>query len=113
MAGRTAGAAGVQAAYDLSHGMLAWRHAERPPAAVSDVLALPVRSGGAAVAAVAAAAPEPLCPAVIFLSAQAPGRRSARPRTRPAAPSTTPEQPRRHAAGRRPGVMLGGHGRHP
>jgi ubiquinone/menaquinone biosynthesis C-methylase UbiE len=40
-------------AFDLSHGMLAWRHAERPPAAVCDVLALPVR-GGAAGGAVAA-----------------------------------------------------------
>jgi SAM-dependent methyltransferase len=40
-------------AFDLSHGMLAWRRAERPPAAVGDVLALPVRSGatGGAVAA--------------------------------------------------------------
>jgi hypothetical protein len=37
------------------------------------------RLRAAAVAAVAAAAPEPLRPAVIFLSAQAPGRRSARP----------------------------------
>jgi ubiquinone/menaquinone biosynthesis C-methylase UbiE len=40
-------------ALDLSHGMLAWRRAQRPPAVVGDVLALPVRSGaaGGAVAA--------------------------------------------------------------
>lgn len=40
-------------AVDLSHGMLAWRRAERPPAVVGDVLALPVASGaaGGAVAA--------------------------------------------------------------
>jgi ubiquinone/menaquinone biosynthesis C-methylase UbiE len=40
-------------AFDLSHGMLAWRRTARPPAAVCDALALPVRTGaaGGAVAA--------------------------------------------------------------
>jgi SAM-dependent methyltransferase len=32
-------------AVDLSHGMLAWRRAARPPAVVGDVLTLPVASG--------------------------------------------------------------------
>ena len=40
-------------AVDLSHGMLAWRRAARPPAVVGDVLALPV-AGGATGGAVAA-----------------------------------------------------------
>jgi ubiquinone/menaquinone biosynthesis C-methylase UbiE len=34
-------------AFDLSRGMLAWRRADRPPAAVCDALALPVRTGAA------------------------------------------------------------------
>jgi SAM-dependent methyltransferase len=34
-------------AVDLSHGMLAWRRAARPPAVVGDVLALPVASAAA------------------------------------------------------------------